>query len=58
MTELTELQKKLTELLPNVTFKFQEPMAKHTSFRIGGEVEAMAFPKNPQELSELLKVSS
>ena len=58
MTELTELQKKLTELLPNVTFKFQEPMAKHTSFRIGGEVEAMAFPKNPQELSEILKVSS
>ena len=58
MTELTELQKKLTELLPNVTFKFQEPMAKHTSFRIGGEVEAMAFPKSPQELSEILKVSS
>ena len=58
MTELTELQKKLTELLPNVTFKFQEPMAKHTSFRIGGEVEVMAFPKNPQELSEILKVSS
>jgi UDP-N-acetylmuramate dehydrogenase len=58
MTELTELQKKLTELLPNVTFKFQEPMAKHTSFRIGGEVEAMAFPNNPQELSEILKVSS
>ena len=58
MTEMTELQKKLTELLPNVTFKFQEPMAKHTSFRIGGEVEVMAFPKNPQELAEILKVSS
>ena len=58
MTELTELQKKLTELLPNVTFKFQEPMAKHTSFRIGGEVEAMAFPKNAAQLSEILKVSA
>ncbi len=58
MTEMTELQKKLTELLPNVTFNFQEPMAKHTSFRIGGEVEVMAFPKNPQELAEILKVSS
>ena len=58
MTELTDFQKKLTELLPNVTFKFQEPMAKHTSFRIGGEVEAMAFPKNAAQLSEILKVSA
>lgn len=58
MTEMTELQKKLTDLLPNVTFKFQEPMSKHTSFRIGGEVEVMAFPKNTQQLSEILKMSS
>ena len=58
MTELTDFQKKLTDLLPNVTFKFQEPMAKHTSFRIGGEAEAMAFPKNAMELSEILKVSA
>ena len=35
-----------------------EPMAKHTSFRIGGPVEVMAFPKNAEELSELLKTSA
>ena len=33
-------------------------MAKHTSFRIGGPVEAMAFPKNKEELSKLLKTSA
>ena len=30
---------------------------RHTSFRIGGAAEVMAFPKNEAELSELLKVS-
>ena len=32
-------------------------MAKHTSFRIGGPAEVMAFPKNTEELSQLLKMS-
>ena len=32
-------------------------MSKHTSFRIGGNVEAMAFPKNREELSLLLNWS-
>ena len=36
----------------------QEPMAKHTSFRIGGPVEVMAFPKSREELSLLLKTSA
>jgi UDP-N-acetylmuramate dehydrogenase len=33
-------------------------MAKHTSFRIGGPAEVMAFPKNKEELSKLLKTSA
>ena len=58
MTELTEFQKKITALLPNLELRLNEPMAKHTSFRIGGGVEVMAFPKQPEELAELLKVSA
>lgn len=57
MTELTEFQKKITALLPNLELRLNEPMAKHTSFRIGGGVEVMAFPKTPVELAELLKTS-
>lgn len=57
MTELTDFQRKITGLLPNVELRFWEPMAKHTSFRIGGGVEVMAFPKNEEELSLLLKTS-
>ena len=57
MTELTAFQGKILELLPNISMKFNEPMSHHTSFRIGGEVEVMAFPKSPDELSQLLKTT-
>ena len=57
MTELTEFQKKITALLPGLELRLEEPMAKHTSFRIGGAAEVMAFPKDRQELAELLKAS-
>ena len=56
--ELTEFQKKLVTLLPQIEFAMEEPMARHTSFRIGGPVEAMAFPKNAEELAKLLKTSA
>ena len=58
MTELTVLQQKLSAVLPDVELRFEEPLAKHTSFRIGGPAEVMAFPKNSEELSKLLKVSA
>ena len=58
MTELTAFQRKLSALLPDLELRFQEPMSKHTSFRIGGNVEVMAFPKDREELSQLLKTSA
>ena len=58
MIELTELQQKLSVMLHNVEMKFEEPMSKHTSFRIGGPAEVIAFPKTTGELSKILKVSA
>ena len=58
MTEMTELQKNLQRLLPCAQLRFDEPMNRHTSFRIGGPVEVMAFPKSREELSALLKTSA
>ena len=58
MTEMTELQRNLGNLLPEMELRFAEPMSRHTSFRIGGPVEAMAFPKNKDELAALLKASA
>ena len=57
MTELTVFQQKISALIPDIELKFDEPMAKHTSFRIGGGAEVMAFPRNAQELSRILKTS-
>ena len=57
MTIMTDFQQKMTSLLPSLELRLEESMAKHTSFRIGGPAEVMAFPKNKEELSQLLKVS-
>ena len=58
MTKITEFQQKISTSLPAVELRFNESMAKHTSFRIGGAAEVMAFPKNREELAALLKESA
>lgn len=58
MKELTSFQKKMADSFPEMELRFWEPMKKHTSFRIGGGAEVMAFPKNSGELSALLKMSA
>ena len=55
--EFNSFQEKLRQNLPQISLRFWEPLSKHTSFRIGGPAEAMAFPKTEQELSRLLEVS-
>lgn len=58
MTELSDFQQKIMALLPDITLQINESMAKHTSFRIGGAAEVMAFPKNREELVRILKTSA
>ena len=58
MTQMTDFQRNLSALLPHISLRFDEPMAKHTSFRIGGGAEVMAFPKSREELAQLLKTSA
>ncbi len=54
MTELTFLQQNLA---PVCQLKYNEPMSLHTSFRIGGPAEVMAFPKSRQELADLFSAA-
>lgn len=58
MIELTDFQRKTAAFLPEIELRFAEPMAKHTSFRIGGGAEVMAFPKDKEELAKILKTSA
>ena len=57
MTELTVLQQKMGDFPTACVYKFNEPMSRHTSFRIGGEAEIFACPKNGQELGEMLVIA-
>ena len=58
MTELTILQQNISKQLPNVEHRFEEPMSKHTSFKIGGNAEVMVFPKSVDELAQTLRVTA
>ena len=57
MMKLTEFYDEIRRILPNLEICTNELMSKHTSFRIGGPAAVMAFPKNKEELSILLKQS-
>lgn len=58
MQELSVFQRGFSAFFPEIEVNFEEPLAKHTSFRIGGNAEVMAFPKTVEELSVLLKKST
>ncbi len=44
----------LSEALPLLELKREEPLSLHTSFHIGGPAEVMAFPRTTEELTGLL----
>lgn len=57
MMKITEFYDEIRRILPDLEIRANELMSKHTSFRIGGPAAAMAFPRNTEELSILLKQS-
>lgn len=58
MLEYNDFQRKILNLLHNIEIRCNEPLSRHTSFRIGGPAEVMVFPKTADELAETLKVSA
>ncbi len=46
----TTLDKRVSDYLPALKWLKNEPLAKHTSFRIGGPAKRMAFPASTEEL--------
>lgn len=57
MTEYTTFQREIPVFLPNIKLKFNEPLSRHTSFRIGGGAEVMAFPETGEQLASVLKAA-
>lgn len=56
MSKITELTGELREKLPGLEIKAGEPMAAHTSFRIGGPSALMLLPASAEELTEALRL--
>ncbi len=55
---MTDKQKKGFDALREMAIVFEEPMSKHTSFRIGGPAEVFAMPKNEDELKSLILMTN
>ena len=46
----TQLDKQIADYLPDLRVECDEPMSRHTSFRIGGPAKRMAFPETGEQL--------
>lgn len=53
----SDLQQSVSDIFPEIEYRLDELMSKHTSFRIGGPAEVMLFPRRAEELSLVLKES-
>ena len=55
-----EIEQKIKEANLNIEekqIKYNEPMKKHTTFRVGGNAEALIIIKKEEELKEIYKFS-
>ena len=50
----TQFDKRMEQELPEVKVLCDEPMSRHTSFRIGGGAKRMAFPERQEQLAALM----
>lgn len=57
MTNMTDLQRFFREKFPDTMLLFEEPLSEHTSFRIGGPCEILAFPQSAGEMGDLLQAA-
>lgn len=57
MTQNKNFCRDLSDFLPNIEIKTEEPMCDHTSFRIGGAAQMMVFPKTSAELACVVKTA-
>ena len=51
-----EMRQKFIEILGNNRVLFDEPMSKHTTFRIGGPADVFVMPENYEQIREVLRL--
>lgn len=58
MINWKELSNEIRQTLPGIRLLEEEPLARHTSFRIGGPAAVFAQPSSAEELAALLRLLS
>lgn len=58
MSGMSALRDRLRKELPQLELREQEPMNRHTTFRVGGPVTLMALPKREEELAPILRAAA
>jgi len=58
MVSLDTFRQSLAAAMPGLELRVNEPMYKHTTFRVGGPVTLMALPKSVEELAQVLDLAS
>ena len=57
MVSLDTFRRDLAAALPGLELRVNEPMYRHTTFRVGGPVTLMALPKSVDELAAVLELA-
>jgi len=55
MSWYEELDRWVADYLPDMTYERDVPLARHTSFRIGGPARRMAFPRDGSQMVLLIE---
>lgn len=58
MTDWNALYHRLRQEAPSLELRRDEPMSRHTSFRVGGPAPLMALPKSEDEVQQILSVAA
>lgn len=51
-----EVKRRIESILPSENVRYEEPMREHTTFRIGGEADAVVYVQNEAQLQSLMQV--
>ncbi|MBD5084416.1 MAG: UDP-N-acetylmuramate dehydrogenase [Clostridiales bacterium] len=57
MTNWNALYDRLRGSVPSLELRRDEPMSRHTSFKVGGSVPLMALPKSETEVQQIMSVA-
>lgn len=57
MDWVTQFDRRIADVLPDLKLLREEPMARHASFRVGGPAKRMAFPRTEEQLVLLVSLA-